>query len=196
MRASTAVALSILLTVSPVAVATAQAPEAAAAFDSKLGQIIARGPQTASTHFTIFSNDELNAYLALTYAAELPPGLSAPTVTLRDGGGVDVRVLADLDRLAGRRTAAGAFDPLSLLKGQVPVVARGTFGAADGQARFTLERAELAGFEIPPALLQQLLSTYTATADDPQGMQLGDPLPMPYGIRTITVLAGRVIVTQ
>ena len=196
MRPLVAVVLCLSLPASAVTAGHRQDAGAAAAFESKLGQIIARGPQTTGTHFTVFTNDELNAYLALTYASELPPGLSSPTVTLREGGAVSVTVLADLDRLAGRRSAAGPFDPLALLKGQVPVTARGTFAAADGQARFRLEQAALAGFDIPPPLLQQMLSTYTATPDDPRGMQLDDPLPMPYGIRTITVLAGRVIVTQ
>jgi len=196
MRALAAVLLAVTLSASAVNAGGPQDPGAAAAFDAKLGQIMARGPQTAGTHFTIFSNDELNAYLALTYTSELPPGLSSPSVTLRDGGGVDIRLLADLDRLAGRRSSSGPFDPLALLKGQVPVIARGIFAATDGQARFQLERAELAGFEIPPPLLQQLLSTYTATPDDPQGMRLDDPVPMPYGIRTLTIVAGRVIVTQ
>lgn len=196
MRALAAVLLFLVLGASMLTARGAQDPAAAAAFDAKLGQIIARGPQTTGTHFTVFSNDELNAYLAFGYASELPPGLSSPTVTLRDGGGVDIRLLADLDRLAGRRRASGPFDPLALLTGQVPLVARGTFAATDGQARFQLEHAELAGFEIPPPLLQQMLSTYTATPEEPQGMQLDDPLPLPYGIRTVTVLAGRVIVTQ
>ncbi|MBM3781092.1 MAG: hypothetical protein FJW29_05365 [Acidobacteria bacterium] len=196
MRALAAALLLITLPASAVLARGPQDPGAAAAFDTKLGQIIARGPQTAGTHFTIFSNDELNAYLALSYASELPHGLSSPAVTLRDGGIVDITLVADLDRLAGRRSASGPFVPLALLKGQVPVNARGTFAAAEGQARFRLERAELAGFEIPPPLLQQLLSTYTATPDAPQGMKLDDPLPMPYGIRTVTIVAGRVIVTQ
>ena len=196
MRPLVAVVLCLTLSAPAVTAGHRQDPGAAAAFETKLGQIIARGPQTTGTHFTVFSNDELNAYLALSYASELPPGLSSPVITLRDGGAVDVRLMADLDRLAGRRSTSGPFDPLALLTGQVPVMARGTFVAAEGQARFRLERAELAGFEIPPPLLQQMLSTYTATPDDPQGMQLDDPLPMPYGIRTITIVAGRVIVTQ
>jgi hypothetical protein len=103
--------------------------------------------------------------------------------------------IVDLDavRLSKPR---GLLDPAQLLRGRVPVAATGLLTSKDGEFRFLLESATVAGFDVPKSLLQELVAYYTKSASHPEGYSLDAPFTLSGGIRQITVESGRAIVIQ
>ena len=87
-------------------------------------------------------------------------------------------------------------DPAQLLRGRVPVTATGVLRSKDGEFRFDLESATLAGLEVPKSLLQELVSYYTRSASNPSGLSLDEPFTLAGGIREITVEYGRALIVQ
>jgi hypothetical protein len=143
---------------------------------------------------TSVTEGELNSWLSFEGAALLP-GLSDPVVSLLPDGRVLGMGTIDLETFVSsaspRRT-----DLLSLLRGQVPVEVSGNVVTAGGEGRFELERATIAGLEVPEVLLQDLLSRYTRTPEWPDGVRLGEPFPLPAGIDHIVVAQDRAVVFQ
>jgi hypothetical protein len=59
-----------------------------------------------------------------------------------------------------------------------------------------LDAASVAGVPIPKSVLQQIVSYYSRSTDDPDGIGLDDPVALPAGIREIDVLPGRAVLVQ
>ena len=53
--------------------------------------------------------------------------------------------------------------------------------------QFNLEAAEISGVTIPKTVLQELLSYYSRTKDNPNGINMDDPFELPSRIREIRV---------
>jgi len=85
---------------------------------------------------------------------------------------------------------------LSLLSGRVPVEAIGVLRTASGTGQFQLESASAGGIPIPKALLQEVVSYYSRSAESPEGIDLDAPFDLPAGIREIQTEKGRAIVVQ
>jgi len=105
------------------------------------------------------------------------------------------RSTVDLEALRGP-VEPDVFDPLTLLRGRVPVAITGSVASDAGEARFTVEEASVGGVPLPPALLQQLVTRYSRTPDRPEGVRLDEAFPLPAGIDRIVVGAGRAVVVQ
>ena len=62
--------------------------------------------------------------------------------------------------------------------------------------RFELESAELGGVPLPRALVSQLVTRFSISPDQPQGIDLDAPFDLPSAIREIKVEPGHVTVLQ
>jgi hypothetical protein len=76
------------------------------------------------------------------------------------------------------------------------VTVTGVLATRNGVGRFTLESAEVSGVPIPQTVLQQLISYYSRTPDDPDGVSLDEAFELPARIREIRVERGQAVVVQ
>jgi hypothetical protein len=126
----------------------------------------------------------------------MPPGVLEPVVTIEEAGHLRGRALVDLDEVKKANAGEGGLGMLTLLSGRVPVEATGTLRTSNGVAQFELEQALVNGVPVPKALLQQVVSYYSRTPENPEGIDLEAPFPLPVNIRQIETLKGQAIVVQ
>jgi hypothetical protein len=144
---------------------------------------------------TAFTERELNAYLKYDTAGEIPAGVVNPQVTLLGDGNLAAQALVDLDTVRKSRPR-GLLDPMAYLTGSVQVQLAGALRVVSGLATFQLDYATISGIHVPKALLQELVSYYSKSADTPQGVDLDKPFPMPARIRSVEIQRGAAIVIQ
>ena len=165
----------------------------------KISAIADRGDAVASGRAparTTVSEPELNGYLAVDVAADLPAGVVSPSVSMLGAGRAVGRATVDLDRVRRSMGATSVLNPLSFLRGQLPVVATGTLRSGDGIARLQFESATVGGVRVPKLVLQQIVSHYSKSERFPSGISLDDPFRLPARIREIQVERGLAIVIQ
>ncbi len=168
-------------------------------FQAKLTRIVTLGntpgrrPNPAQS--TQFSDAELNSYLRFHAQDQIPVGVMEPTLNARGDGIVSGSAIVDLDAVR-KQKQRGWLDPMGYLTGRLPLTARGRLTTKDGKGRFELESAELSGVTIPKTLLQELLSFYSRTAEDPDGINMDEPFDLPSQIREIKVAAGAATIVQ
>jgi hypothetical protein len=169
------------------------------AFKVKVAEITRRGGITAAavTHArTTVTESEVNSYLAVEVADDLPSGVVSPTVTLLGQGRTTGQAVVDLDRVRQDMGATNALNPLSYLRGRLPVVATGTIESRDGVARLQFESATVSGVRVPKFVIQQIVGYYSRSARYPSGVNLDEPFTLPARIREIQVERGQAIVVQ
>ncbi len=110
-------------------------------------------------------------------------------------GRVGGKAVIDLDAVR-RQKQRGWTDPLSYMTGKLPLNASGLLITQDGVGRFQLETAEISGISIPKSLVQELLSYYSRSAENPAGINMDDPFELPARIREIRVGKGEAMVVQ
>jgi hypothetical protein len=140
----------------------------------------------------VVTERQVNSYVNLTLGAQHPPGLDALEVKLLPER-VLLRANVDLARLPIQRPA-GAWSPLDLLSGVVPVELLGRLASGAGALRVELEDARLGGVGIPPSLVAQIVTASTRSSRNPEGVDPALPLSLPYGIQRLRLLPGRVVV--
>jgi hypothetical protein len=145
---------------------------------------------------TAVTEKELNAYLAYDAASQLPPGVVTPTLTIQGSGRVSGRAVVDLDAVRKQKNPTSLLDPMYYLSGQLPVTAAGVLKTSAGVGRFTLESATVGGIPIPKIVLQEIVSHYSRSPENPEGIVLDDPFPLPANIREIQVDRGQAIIIQ
>jgi hypothetical protein len=157
----------------------------------------AESPSPAGAHRTRFTEDELNSWFMYRAQPVLPAGVSQPQITILGEGRLAGQAIIDLDAVAKRRASrGGAFDPLSLLGGKVPVSVSGILHTRDGMARFEVQRAEMSGVPVPVTVLQEVLTYYSRSDERPQGVRLDDVFSLPANIRQIEVGERQAVVVQ
>ena len=197
--AGLAVALTFL---TAAAFAAAQDPTTLRHADNlrvKISAIAERGDDVSSPEAharTTVTEPELNGYLAVEVAADLPAGVVSPSVTMVGAGRAIGRATVDLDRVRRAMGATSVLNPISYLRGQLPVVATGTLRSGDGIARLQFESATIGGVPVPKIVLQQIVSHYSKSERFPSGISLDDPFTLPARIREIQVDRGLAIVVQ
>jgi hypothetical protein len=168
-------------------------------FAVKYAAVVARTPAPAGQRRkpiqTIFTEPEINGYLRYRGKGVLPVGVVDPYVFALGEGRLSGVATVDLDAVRVSRPR-GILDPAQLLRGRVPVSATGVLRSQDGEFRFELESATVAGLEVPKSLLQELVSYYTKSASNPDGYSLDAPFALSGGIRAITVESKRAIIIQ
>jgi hypothetical protein len=168
-------------------------------FEAKLGQIVLQGktPALKSTQprATPITDTELNSYFRFNAKTQIPVGVLEPTLNARGDGRVAGRAVVDLD-VVRKQKQRGWLDPVNYLSGRLPVTAAGRLTTKDGRGQFQLESAEISGVTVPKAVLQELLSYYSRTPENPSGINMDAPFELPAGIREIRVGVGTSTVIQ
>jgi hypothetical protein len=168
-------------------------------FAQKYADVVSRAPARAGQRRkpiqTIVTEPEINGYLRYHGKNVLPAGVVEPYVYALGAGRLSGEATVDLDAVRLSRPR-GTLDPAQLLRGRLPVAATGVLRSKDGEFRFELESATVAGLEVPKAILQELVSYYTKSAANPDGYSLDTPFTLSGGIREIAVESRRAIIIQ
>jgi hypothetical protein len=145
---------------------------------------------------TPLTQREVNSYLRYDLAPQVPVGIAEPVISILGEGRLLGEAVVDLDAVSRANPPKGFFDPMRLLTGRLPLRVQGVLVTSRGTGQFSLESAHLAGLPIPKSVLQTLLSHYSRSQDNPDGIGLDDPFALPAAIREIRVEPGRAIVVQ
>jgi hypothetical protein len=169
----------------------------AAALKQKVASINAHAerPTKAGQRIMVTEN-EVNSYLAYDAQSQLPTGVVDPSVTILGPGRLSGRAVVDLDAVRKAKNPTSLLDPMNYLMGRVPVTATGVLKTGNGVGQFALESASVGGVPIPKLILQEIVSYYSRTADNPSGVSLDDPFALPARIREIQVERGQAIIVQ
>jgi hypothetical protein len=148
----------------------------------------------AAPLITMFTEHEINSYVALEGPTFLPEGIATPRFSLADGGRVRARAIVDLAVWGTRERSV--FDPLSYLTGKVEVVAIGRAEASESVGVIRYESVTVGGISVPKTVAQELLRFYSRTEERPTGFAFDEPFELPGNVREVTVQSGEVTVTQ
>lgn len=145
---------------------------------------------------TPVSELEANSYLNFNLREKIPRGLTDPQVSFLGHGNLGGRVFVDIDEFKRHRGSGGMMDPLSYISGRVPLTARGVLRTQDGKGQFQLISAEIHRVPIPKRLLQELVTYFSRSQDNPRGIDIDEPFHLPAKIRQVIVNAGEAVVAQ
>jgi hypothetical protein len=145
---------------------------------------------------TSVTESEVNAYLGSDGRSQLPAGVVEPAVSILGTGRLSGRAVVDLDAVRRAKASQSWFDPTNYLTGKLPVTATGRLQTSHGVGRFELESASVGGVPVPKLLLQEIVSHYSRSAQNPSGINLDDPFALPARIREIQVERGQAIIVQ
>jgi hypothetical protein len=149
----------------------------------------------AQSQTTQLTDTELNSYIRYHLRDQVPAGIVDPTLNAVGDGKVSGSTMVDLDGIRKSRQR-GWTDPLNYLTGQMKLTASGVLVTQNGVGRFQLESAQIAGVTIPKSLVQELLSYYSKSTENPTGISLDDPFELPARIKEIRVGRGEAMVVQ
>jgi hypothetical protein len=177
--------------------AGAESRQAADALSKKIAAITQKGNQGSkgSPSSVTLTQDELNSWFVYRSPRYLPAGVSKPTVALIGQGSMRGTATLDLEAVA-RKRSKNPFDPLSYLFGRVPVTVTGVLRTRNGMGRFDVQAADVAGIPVPKTILQELLSYYASSPEQPDGIQLDEAFALPANIQRIDVAPGQMVVVQ
>jgi hypothetical protein len=169
----------------------------AAVLKQKVAAITAQGEKAGKPPLkTILTEAEVNSYLVYDAKEQLPTGVVEPSVTALGPGRVSGRAVVDLDAVRKAKKPTSLLDPMNYLFGRLPVTATGVLKTSNGVGRFELESAAVGSLPIPKMLLQEIISYYSRTPENPAGLSLDDPFALPARIREIQVERGQAIIVQ
>lgn len=170
-------------------------------FQTKLVRIVEFGNRpparsaAPSARSTVLSDAEINSYLRFHAQDQIPAGVVDPMLSAVGDGRVAGSAIVDLDAVR-KQKPRGWLDPMGYMTGRLPLKAAGRLNTKDGIGRFELESAEISGVPVPKTLLQELLTYYSTTPDNPAGINMDDPFELPSRIREIQVARGNATVIQ
>jgi hypothetical protein len=189
-----AIVAASLVSLQAAAISKQQADQ----FSRKIAQIVGQADrvQKPGSQRTPVSESEVNSWFAFSAKPLLPSGVAEPRITMVGNGKLAGNAIVDLDAIAKKKQSGGTFDLWNLVGGKVPVNVIGTLRTRDGQGTFNLESADISGVPVPKTFLQELVSYYSRTANNPRGVNLDDPFALPASIRQIDVGAGQAVIVQ
>jgi hypothetical protein len=155
-------------------------------------EAIEKRPPTAKPEVVSVSEVELDSYLNLGLGPRMPPGLTDVDFQI-DPDRLGARAIVDLDQLRDRMPPTGTFNPISYLRGRVPVVLRARFPNGDGFGTLDFEEVRLGGYPIPVTVLAQMVQSSTRTPENPQGFDIMAPFRLPYAVRRVRLQAGKAL---
>jgi len=193
----------VLLLLSGVGLGALQAAgvsqQQAEAFSKKMAIVKEQGTsgsKSQAARRTPFTETELNSWFAYRGGEVMPAGVSEPRVTLIGNGKVKAAATVDLEAIAKQRSSGRTLDPWSYLGGRLPVTLSGVLRTENGIGRFDLEEAAISGIPVPASMLADIVSHYSRTADDPEGVRLNDNFKLPSQIKQIEMGAGQGVIVQ
>jgi hypothetical protein len=145
---------------------------------------------------TTVTEAEVNAYLVYDAHDQLPAGVVEPAVSILGTGRLSGRAVVDLDAVRKQHNPTSILDPMNYLRGRLQVNATGVLTTKAGVGQFALESASISSVPIPKVLLQEIVSYYSRTAENPAGINLDDPFALPVKIREIQVERGQATIVQ
>ena len=197
--ALSALALALAVTAGSVSALQRLSKQDADQFSAKLTRIVEYGkakPRSgAAPRATQITDGELNAYFLHNAKDQIPVGIVEPAINALGEGRVGGHAVVDLDAVR-KQKPRGWLDPMNYMTGRLPLTAKGTLTTKDGVGRFALESAELSGVSVPKTLIQEMLSYYSKTPENPAGINMDDPFELPSGIREIRVGQAQATIVQ
>jgi hypothetical protein len=186
----------LLLTLAVSLQAATVSREHAEAFAKKVAQIQQGAAERRTTQRVPVTEDEVNSWF--TYRAQplLPAGVTQPQITILGQGRLSATAVVDLEEVARRRSSGSRLDPWSLLGGRVPLTVTGILHTRDGVGRLELQRADISGVPVPVTLVQELVSFYSTSERNPDGVRLDEAFQLPSAIREIQVGQGQAVIVQ
>jgi hypothetical protein len=194
----------VKLAVCAVVALTVSAPGAAgpskrdaATLKQKVALINAEADKpTRAGRRTVITESEVNSYLVYEAKAQIPVGVVDPAISVVGPGRLSGRAIVDLDAVRKQKAPTSLLDPMNYLMGRLAVTAVGRLTTANGVGHFNLESSSVGSVPIPKILLQEIVSYYSRTPQNPSGIGLDDPFALPARIREIQVERGQAIIVQ
>ena len=202
---SSRLSIWVLLLLSGVGLGALQAAgvseQQADAFSQKMATVKKQGiaglqAQSRTPRRTPFTESELNSWFAYRSGEVMPTGVTDPRVTLVGSGKVKAAATVDLEAIAKQRSSGRTLDPWSYLGGRLPVTLSGVLRTENGIGRFDLEEAAVSGIPVPASVLADIVSYYSRTDSDPEGVRLNDNFRLPSQIKQIEMGAGQAVIVQ
>ena len=191
--------LGALIFAAPLVAQGRLSKEDADRFQSKLTKIVEFGnapaAKSSQRRNTPVTDLELNSYLKYRAGEQIPTGIVDPELSALGGGRVSGKAVVDLDAVRTQKKR-GWLDPLGYLTGKLPVTASGVLITKEGKGQFQLQSAEISGVTIPKSVLQELLSYYSKSAENPEGINMDAPFELPAKIQEIRVGTGTSTIIQ
>ena len=133
---------------------------------------------------------ELNSYLNLSYADELPKGVT--NVEVRFGSGrIEAKGYVDVDQVKASVPSSSSWGALSFLSGQVPIELSGKLVNQDGFGTVELDSAYVASIRVPVSLVEQMVASSTKSEKRPEGYDLHAPFRLPYSVTRVRIEPGK-----
>jgi hypothetical protein len=145
---------------------------------------------------TTVTQNEVNAYLAFEAGDKIPDGIVEPMITILGGGRVSARAVVDLDAVRRQNTQRSLLDPMNWVSGRLLVTATGVLHTSAGVGQVVFESAAVGRLPIPKVILQEIVSYYSRSPENPSGLDLDEPFMLPARVQEIQVEVGRAIVVQ
>ncbi len=202
---SSRLSIWVILLLSGVGLGALQAAgvsqQQADAFSQKMATVKLQGingvrAQNSAPRRTPFTETELNSWFAYRSAEVMPAGVTEPRVTLVGNGKVKAAATVDLEVIAKQRSSGRALDPWSYLGGRLPVTLSGVLRTENGMGRFDLEEAAVSGVPVPASVLADIVSYYSKSDSDPEGVRLNDNFRLPSQIKQIEMGVGQAVIVQ
>jgi hypothetical protein len=172
-------------------------PQGAARMQQKIALIMGHvRPTGAMSARTQISEVEINSYLKFGLGDQMPTGVTDPAIVIVGDGRLSGTAVVDLSRAGKEGKSGGMLDPLSYLTGRLPVAASGVLRTRGGVGTFELESAFISSVPIPKRVLQELLTVYSRSGTDLDGLSLDDPFALPAAIREIEITPGLAVIVQ
>jgi hypothetical protein len=132
---------------------------------------------------------EINSYLNLAYASELPKGVSDVEIHLGNER-IEAKGSVDVDQVKGK-VATPAWSPLSLLGGQVPIELGGKLVNDGGFGTIELDTAYVASIRVPISVVEQMVASSTRNEKHPDGFDIHAPFRLPYSVNRVKIEPGK-----
>ena len=169
---------------------TLGAPDGAAPLDQRIVKAIADLTVSPAGLLLVPDDDGLAAGAQWNWQLPVEAGSAALAAHLATTGRI-----VDLDAVRTQKKRAWT-DPLGYLIGKLPVTASGTLTTQNGVGRFQLDSAEISGVTVPKSLVQELLSYYSKTTENPAGINMDEPFQLPAAIQEIRIGQGVATIVQ
>ena len=203
---ATIVAMAMVVSIRVAAVAQELTRSEAESMGRKLDAIVERGnveanasakakPASAKPVSTSFTEREVNAYFKYMGPAFMPTGIQNTQLGIGADGNVNGQAVVDLNAIRTAQ-ARGWLDPLAYVAGSMEVRVAGRLLASNGKGVFQFQSASVGGVPISKSVLQELVSFYTKTPEQPNGVNLDEPFDLPSNIRSVQTKVGAATVVQ
>ena len=133
---------------------------------------------------------ELNSFLNLSYADELPRGVTNVEVHFGSGR-IEAKGYVDVDQVKDSVPSSSSWGALSFLSGQVPIELSGKLVNQDGFGTVELDSAYVASIRVPVSVVEQMIASSTKSEKHPDGYDIHAPFRLPYSVSRVRIEPGK-----